>query len=207
MIGSDETGGQANQPPLPVPSPRWGLWARVKRNRRLAGTTRPVTRLRADHPQSAVGCGHNSMSTTDDAIILRLTDARPMRVRRSLWPIVAKASEDRDHNNQELNKRYYLRVRQHARLLTPGEADAMEWYGADREEAPSLAPHPDGRVVVVGWSESSWQGEHGASAGHVTTLDEAPAVIRRVGEAIGAPEYLIDECCNDLPPVDETAEG
>jgi hypothetical protein len=161
----------------------------------LTGRTRPVTRLRADQPQRAVG----------STITLTLTDARPMRVRKDLWPIIAKASQDRDHNNQEIFRRHYLRVRMHG--VRVGDADrAVDYYGGDKGGAPLLAPHPDGRVVVVGWYESSYRGEHGAEAGYVTTLEEAPAIIRQVGEAIGAPEHLITECCGDLPPVDESGE-
>lgn len=156
-------------------------------------------------PQSAVGCGHDSMSN-DDKLTITLTDARPMRVSKILWPLVAKASEDRDHNNQELFRRYYLRVRQHAVKLPDGEPNAMEWYGSKDGAPTTLAPHKDGRVVVYGWYESSHQGESGMEAGYATTLDEAADAIRRVGQAIGAPENLITECCGDLPPVEEDEE-
>jgi len=144
--------------------------------------------------------------STNDTITITLTDARPMRVKKTLWPIVAKASEDRDHNNQELFRRYYLRVRRHAVRLPDGAESDMAWYGGDKDGAPTLAPHPDGRVVVYGWYESSYQNESGAQAGYICTLDEAPARIREVGEAISAPSHLITECCGDLPPVDESAE-
>ena len=138
--------------------------------------------------------------STDNKINITLTDARPMRVSKTAWPLVARASEDRDHNNQELFRRYYLRVRLHA-VRTPDGQDALEYHGADKSDI-GLAPHPDGRAIVYGWYESSWQGESGISGGYCCTLDEAADYVRKVGQEIGAEESLIVDCIGDLPPVD-----
>jgi hypothetical protein len=140
----------------------------------------------------------------DNKIVITLTNARPLQVSKVLWPLIARATEDRDHNNQELFERYYLRVRQHC-VLTEDPEKAISYHGSESEGAAKVAPHEDGRVVVYGWHETSYQGSHGIEAGEVCSLDEAPAVIRQVGEAIGAPEHLITSCCGDLPPVDADA--
>lgn len=137
--------------------------------------------------------------STEDTTTITLTDARPMRVSKALWPLVAKVSNDRDHNNQELSRRHYLRVRLHAQK-TEADGESMQYYGRDKDASPRLAPHPDGRVIVFGWYETSWQGESGISGGYCCALDEAPAMIRKVGEEIGADESLIIECIGDLPP-------
>jgi len=134
-----------------------------------------------------------------EKVKITLSDARPMLVPKATWPLVSKASEDTDHNNQELSRRYYLRVRLHA-----SRGSGLEYYGADNEGAPSLQAHKDGRCVVYGWSESSCQGESGNQAGYACTLDAAPEKIRQVGEAIGADESLVMDCISDLPEVVES---
>lgn len=129
-----------------------------------------------------------------DTVAIALSTARPLRVKKGCWPLVTKAKEDTDHNNQELFRRYYLYVRQHARAI-PGDADTC------------LAPHPDNRVVVYGYYSSSWQGESGITAGYVCTLDEAADMLRTVGEEIGADESLIRRAIADLPEIDPDAAG
>lgn len=132
---------------------------------------------------------------------ITLTDERPVIVRDWSWPVVAKASEDTDHNNQELFRRYYLRVRLHAK--SSSDQEKMQWYGALKEGAPALAPDEDGRCLVYGWYESSHQFESGSQAGYRATMDNVVEIIRKVGERIGAPEHLIDECVADLPVKEE----
>jgi len=140
------------------------------------------------------------MSTTaNDKVTITLTDERPARVSKNNWPLVARASEDRDHNNQELFRRYYLRVRLHA-VETTDDERAIEYHGG--KDGPLLAAHSDKRAVVYGWYESSYQGESGSQSGFRCTLDECAETIRRVGEAIGADESLVMECIGDLPPTD-----
>lgn len=122
-----------------------------------------------------------------------------MLVKKTNWPLVSKASDDTDHNNQDKNDRYFLRVRCHAQ-----KGAGLKYYGGREEGAASLSPHKDGRCVVYGWSESSWQGESGSQAGYACTLDDAPEKIRQVGEAIGAEEWLVMKCISDLPEVVES---
>ena len=76
-----------------------------------------------------------------DKITIALTDARPIRVTKALWPLVAKASENRDHNNQELFRRYYIRVRLHGSTSHVNDANEMAYYGADKADAPRLRMH------------------------------------------------------------------
>jgi hypothetical protein len=125
--------------------------------------------------------------TAEKVTTVTLTDERPVRVKNGLWPVVATASHDRDHNNQEIFRRHYLRVRQHD-------------TGADLE---TLDPHEDGRCLVYGWYSSSYQGEAGSQAGYRCQIEDVVETIRKVGERINAPEWLIDQCVADLPAVDE----
>lgn len=150
------------------------------------------------------------MSTTTatkapETITIALTDSRPVRVQKRLWPIIAKASHDRDHNNQELFRRHYLRVRRHAILLPDGADDTMQYYGADKCPT-SKAPHPDNQVIITGEYSTSWQGEADHQAGCRCTLDKAAEKIREIGNAIDAPDWLIDECIADLPAIDADTE-
>jgi hypothetical protein len=104
---------------------------------------------------------------------ITLTDHAPVRVKSSVWPIVARATKERDHNNQELFVRHYLRVRQ----------------------------HNDGRAIVYGWMDDSHQGAEGAVAGEMVPKDgDIPAAIRHVAEHCHC-ENLIDRCVADLPAV------
>jgi hypothetical protein len=139
-----------------------------------------------------------------DTVKITLTDARPILVKKNNWPLVAKASHDRDHNNQEIFRRHFLRVRLHAKQGGPGD---LKYYGGGKDGAPSLDAHKDGRCVVYGWYESSYQGESGSQAGYACTLDDVVEKIRRVGEAIGAEEWLIMECISDLPEVVEPEDA
>ena len=136
-----------------------------------------------------------------ELITIALTDARPIRVTKALWPLVAKASEDRDHNNQELFRRAYIRVRIHGTPVAEGKG-SLEYYGVDKEGAPEMRLHKDQRCIVQAWTESSWQGEDGASAAYVCTLDEAAATIRQAAEEAGCPQ-LIWEATSDLPAIEE----
>lgn len=121
----------------------------------------------------------------EKVVTVTLTDERPVMVKNGLWPVMASATHDRDHNNQEIFRRHYLRVRIHD-------------TGADNE---SHNPHPDNRCLVYGWYESSYQTESGAQAGYRCQIEDVVATIRKVGERIGAPEWLIDGCVADLPAV------
>lgn len=132
----------------------------------------------------------------DKKVKVTLTDERPVTVRNGNWPVMASATRDTDHNNQELFRRYYLRVRQH---------DIGFGSVEDGVDAPN--PHPDGRCLVYGWYESSYQGESGSQAGYRCDINDVVETIRKVGDRIKAPEYLIDECVADLPEVEEEEEA
>lgn len=112
----------------------------------------------------------------NDTLIITLTDRPPLRVRKSEWPVIARADahNGREHESQA-NRRWTLRVRQHS----------------------------DGRTVVYGTYDSQWQGEHGARAGELMgARGDVVAAIRRVADAIDAPDRLAQECIADLPPQD-----
>lgn len=129
--------------------------------------------------------------TADKKHTITLTDERPVTVKTQYWPVIAKASKDRDHNNQDLFRRYYIRVRQH---------DTGAGIVGDET---TLTAHPDGRCLVYGWHSSSWQGESGSQAGYRCHIDDIVATIRQVGDRIGAPQDMIDDCVADLPATDE----
>ncbi len=133
-------------------------------------------------------------------IVIPLTDSRPIRISSALWPVVAKASEDRDHNNQELFRRHYIRVRLHGRRAK-GDG-TLPYYGGEKEGAPSLHIHQDQRCIVQAWTESSWQGESGKQAAYVCTLGDVAATIRSAAEEVGIGDDLVFDACADLPPVD-----
>lgn len=132
-------------------------------------------------------------------ITIALTNARPISVTSALWPIVAKGTEDRDHNNQELFRRYYIRVRQHGAKAQEG---TLAYYGGDKDGALTLRPHRDGRCIVTARYSTSWQGEADKHAAYICTLDEVADKVREAGEEIGAPEDVIWDCLSELPPVE-----
>lgn len=106
---------------------------------------------------------------------ITLTDERPVLVTDEEWPVVASASHDKDGSGNQANRRQYMRVRQHA----------------------------DGRCLVYGWSESSWQGEHGRQAGFRATPDDCPRQLRMVAGLVGIEEWLVMQCISDLPAQDD----
>jgi hypothetical protein len=112
----------------------------------------------------------------EDTLIITLTDRAPLRIRKAEWPVIARADA---HNGREYDfqatRRWKLRVRQHA----------------------------DGRVVVYGVHETQWRGEHDRRAGELMgARGDVVAAIRRVADAIGAPDHLPIACIADLPPMD-----
>ena len=112
------------------------------------------------------------MSTEKKTRTITLTGRAPVTIDEAVWPVVARAAKDRDHNNQELFRRYYLTVRKHA----------------------------DGRALVYGTYSTSWQGEEGKRGGYQIDKEaDVAATIAEVGELIGAPQSVIDECVADLP--------
>lgn len=131
---------------------------------------------------------------------ISLTDARPIRITPRLWPLVCKASDDRDHNNQDKFRCAYIRVRVHATPVATGHG-SLDYYGQNEVGAPEMRLHKDTRCIVQAWTTSAWQGESGASAAYICTLDEAAETIRRAAEEAGC-EQLIWEATSELPPID-----
>ena len=115
----------------------------------------------------------NKMSTEKKTRTITLTGRAPVKIDEDSWSVIARAAKDRDRNNQELSRRYYLTVRQHA----------------------------DGRAIVYGIFSTSCQGEDDKRAGRVVSNGKnVAATIAEVGGLIGAPESVIDQCIADLPP-------
>lgn len=115
----------------------------------------------------------NKMSTEKKTRTITLTGRAPVKIDEDSWPVIARAAKDRDCNNQELSRRYYLTVRQNA----------------------------DGRAIVYGIFSTSYQGEDDKRAGRVVSNGKnVAATIAEVGGLIGAPESVIDQCIADLPP-------
>jgi hypothetical protein len=116
------------------------------------------------------------MSTEEDTLTITLTDRPPLRVVKPQWPVIASADahDGREYESQA-NRRWTLRVRQNA----------------------------DGRAVVYGTYSTNWQGEHDRRAGELMgARGDIVTAIRRVAEAIGAPDRLAAECIANLPPED-----
>lgn len=109
---------------------------------------------------------------TDNRLTISLTGRPPVSITKSAWPVLVRVAHDRDECGNELSRRYCLTVRQHA----------------------------DGRALVYGSYESSWQGERGYRAGelHPAGADLA-AAIGSVGEEIGAPGHVITDAIEQLP--------
>jgi len=128
--------------------------------------------------------------TAEKTVTITLTDERPVTITNGRWPVVAKATHDTDHNNQQIFCRHYLRVRQHD----------------TGESLDELKPHTDGQCLVYGWYQDDHQGAHGAQAGYRCHIDDVVGTIRTLGEKIGAEEWLIDECVANLPAVEEPDE-
>lgn len=113
------------------------------------------------------------MSTEKKTRTITLTGRAPVKIDEDSWSVIARAAKDRDCNNQELSRRYYLTVRQNA----------------------------DGRAIVYGIFSTSHQGEDDKRAGRVLSNGQnVAATIAEVGGLIGAPESVIDQCIADLPP-------
>lgn len=101
-----------------------------------------------------------------------LTDRAPVRIDEDKWPLVAEGKGWDGEYEFQASRTRGIRVRQHA----------------------------DGRAVVYGVYTTRFRGERDARAGYLLAAGEdVPAVIRRVGEEIGASEAVIRECIADLP--------
>lgn len=105
---------------------------------------------------------------------ITLTNAAPVRISESLWPVVAVASDHDGQIEAQANRTWSLRVREHA----------------------------DGRRIVYGVHGTCFQNERDASGGEIVPAGgDVVAAIRRVNETIGGSDYLANSCIADLPAV------
>lgn len=122
-----------------------------------------------------------STTTANDTISITLTNRRPLRIRKGLWGLIARADRHDGQVECQANHEWAIRVRERA----------------------------DGRRVVYGWLRAGHGGVHigwrGAEGGKlVEAIDGRPdeegtiRAIRRVGELV-EDERLADECIADLP--------
>jgi hypothetical protein len=110
-----------------------------------------------------------------ETLIVTLTDRAPARIVKDVWPVVARADAHDGQVESQANRRWRLKVRQHA----------------------------DGRVLVYGTYDTQWQNEHDRRAGELLDAGgDVVTAIRAVAEAIDAPERLAHECIADLPAQD-----
>jgi len=94
-----------------------------------------------------------------------------VKIREDQWPQIAGAKRWDNTYEQQANRTWTIRVRQ----------------------------HEDGRTLVYAAYDSQYQGEHGKRAGELLDAGaDIPAAIRRVGESAGC-EECIDDCIADLP--------
>lgn len=127
-------------------------------------------------------------------LTITLTDARPARIVKADWPIVAQASDDSYGGGD------YCR---HEQALSRGECDRYRLV---------VRQHADGRAIVyavVDAAISAWHAPAGGEDYRGGELLDAGAdlvaAIQRVGgEAVrhAFPERLIRECIADLPAVE-----
>lgn len=112
------------------------------------------------------------MNTEKKICTITLTGRAPVAIDEAIWPVIARGEKDYDHNNQELDRSYYLTVRRHA----------------------------DGRALIYGHYSTSWQGEKDIRGGYVIAKEaDIAATIAKVGELIRSPQHVIDECVANLP--------
>lgn len=108
-------------------------------------------------------------------LTITLTDRAPVKVDKTVWQLIASAS---DHDNQyefQANRKWNLFVRQ---CQTEG----------------------DDRCIVYGVYTTQFQSESDRRGGEIVdSVDEVPAAVKRVAEHLGFDERLADECIADLP--------
>lgn len=136
------------------------------------------------------------MSNDQPHLTITLTGARPARIVKTDWPIVAKASGDSYSGND------YGR---HQQAQAQGEVDEYRLV---------VRQHADGRAIVyaiVDAAISAWHAPAGGEdyrGGELLDAGAAAdlvAAIQRVGhEAVAhaLPERLVRECIADLPAVE-----
>lgn len=128
-----------------------------------------------------------AMTKTIKRRTITLTDRAPVRIVENEWAVIASAKDYDNEHEFQANRRYNLRVRQHA----------------------------DGRTIVYGTHSTQFQNEQDAAAGELLTppsdmqvkeeewcvWDEIPAAIKRVAANCHC-DQIADECIADLPAED-----
>lgn len=115
------------------------------------------------------------MTTTTETKtrIVTLSNRAPVKIREDEWPVIASSSWcDNPQIPVQANRRAWLKVRQ----------------------------HDDGRTLVYGGTESSWQGERDLRSG--VLLDKGSdiaAAIYHVADDLGHVDDLAAEAVGDLP--------
>lgn len=115
------------------------------------------------------------MSDNEKTRTITLFDRRPVKIREAEWPVIARAS---DHDNQyefQANRRWNLRVRQHA----------------------------DGRAIVYGTYDTAFQHEANRAGGELLEAGEdVAATVARVAKRLGFADHIAEACVADLPAED-----
>lgn len=120
-------------------------------------------------------------TTTPKKRTITMTGRPPVSIVENDWPIIASAKWHDGKVESQANRSSWLKVRQHA----------------------------DGRTLVYGGYDNSWQHERDLRAGELLIPDDGrtvdgaqlAAAIRRVAAAVKA-EEIADDCIGDLPPDD-----
>ena len=109
---------------------------------------------------------------TEEKLTISLFDRRPITVTKENWPVIAsKTGWEGEHESQAFRK-WRMTVRQ----------------------------HEDGRTIVYGVYDTSWQSENNRRGGELLDVNaDIPSAIKRVGERLEFDEIFIQGCIADLP--------
>jgi hypothetical protein len=105
---------------------------------------------------------------------ITLTGRPPVTIKDSEWRVIAVASHHDGQVASQANRTWWIRVRQ----------------------------HDDGRTLVYGCHESSFQNEPNLRAGFLLPADDGSAIadaIYRVADEITAARWVAESCIADLP--------
>lgn len=105
---------------------------------------------------------------------ITLTDRAPVKIDEEAWPLIASAEWHDGQVRCQANHEYTIRVREHA----------------------------DGRRIVYGIYDTTWQGGQGRRAGYLLPDADMAATVRaieEVSERIGDAHGVADACIADLP--------
>jgi hypothetical protein len=112
---------------------------------------------------------------------ITLTDARPVRIKKDDWPIVASSVAYYDVNGLDATANMFVRENIHdGRVIV--SASVVIRRGDDVRERKR------GGILLDENADFA--------------IDDAPEAIRKVAASVGAPPSLAAECVADLPPLD-----